>query len=342
MRVFKPRQALLLSEGLKSRGLPSIYEYLINKGRIANPEKTDPYAEYQFQKHVASTSRTSSRPSVLSLFETPEKNNDRLTFKFKNGGNLTSETADMHNFMSDLMQYIDKEKYIVFDLKNMHNLDKEGFGRFISIHKRLNEKGKQLILTNLEAGVMEKFELMKLDKLFSIIEDYRNVPNIIASSKLLVLKQNLEKPRPPLESRNRQTIEIKKLEQHSVYVIKFKDYSKEYPEKFLDRPEFMDYSTLRAELKALSAEGKKFVFDLPDKFGYGSFLNSFAPTISEILKEINELFKEGGSVFLVRCKNDEARYKLKENDLITDESYTGAVLRAVSTPPNTTQWSPAI
>ena len=48
MRVFKPRQALLLSEGLKSRGLPSIYEYLINKGRIANPEKTDPYAEYQF------------------------------------------------------------------------------------------------------------------------------------------------------------------------------------------------------------------------------------------------------------------------------------------------------
>jgi hypothetical protein len=245
--------------------------------------------------------------------------------------------------MSDLMKYIGKEKNIVFDLQNIQYLDKETFGRFIAIHKRLSEKGKQLILTNLEEGIMERITSMHLHKLFSLVQDYKAMSSAVESNRIMILKQKLEKPLPPLEDRNWQTIKIEKLKQHNIYVIKFKDPS----ERFLDCPELMDYSTLRAELKALSAEGKKFIFDLPDKFGYGSFLNSFAPKISEILKEINGLCKEGKSLLVVKCKNEEARYRLREDDdLITDETYTGAVIKAVNAPlppPKiTTQWSPMI
>lgn len=325
MRIFTTKQAYILSAGLQSQGLPSIHRYLMKSGRLSIADSIDPYAKSFFQREVAIKTKPTGPPTVLSLLEgPPEKGGDKVVFKFSKTKNLTSSTVNMRDFNEDLAGYIGKAKIVVFDLKDINWLDKECVGKFLSMHSRLQKEGKHLVFTNLQEDITERLKQLCLDKHFFVASDLTNASLSVDSRKILILKQAFAKDLPPVEKRSYQTIGITKLSHHDVYVIKFKDHES----KFLEYPDLLDLSTLKAELKGLFPENKKFVFDLPDKFG--DIVNSSIPTISEALAEVKRSFKDGKNTLVVKCKNNDARNILKDLGLTTDDSFTGAVLKAVN------------
>ena len=65
----------------------------------------------------------------------------------------------------------DKCKKILLNFRNVDYLSSAALGKFITLHKKLEDEGGRLILCNIAPAIFEVFEITKLDKFFTIEQE---------------------------------------------------------------------------------------------------------------------------------------------------------------------------
>nr|WP_084822709.1 STAS domain-containing protein [Marinitoga sp. 1154] len=77
---------------------------------------------------------------------------------------------DVHDFNNEISEFIRKKDIttIIMDFSGLTAIDSTGIGQLISFQKKLNEKGKELILINMDEKIQKLFALLKLQEVFNI------------------------------------------------------------------------------------------------------------------------------------------------------------------------------
>ncbi|MGM0507711.1 MAG: STAS domain-containing protein [Fusobacteriota bacterium] len=97
--------------------------------------------------------------------------------KEENGIKLVSIEGEIDVYTSleikkDLNQIIDEDGLkLVIDLDQVTYIDSSGLGVFVTILKKINKKGGNMKLINLQPSVEKIFEITRLKKFFEIYEN---------------------------------------------------------------------------------------------------------------------------------------------------------------------------
>lgn len=95
-----------------------------------------------------------------------EKNGDIMIISFE----TTSLNAGrVKDFKTDIQPYLNSEKYIILDLRNLTFIDSSGLGSVLSCLKALNQKGGDLKICNVTKSVRIIFEMVRMHQ---IIDTY--------------------------------------------------------------------------------------------------------------------------------------------------------------------------
>jgi len=71
-----------------------------------------------------------------------------------------------------LLKAIEKKSpAIIVNLKSVSYMDSSGIATLVESLQRLNEYGGKLIITNVKGAVKDVFELSRLDKVFTMVEN---------------------------------------------------------------------------------------------------------------------------------------------------------------------------
>ncbi len=71
-----------------------------------------------------------------------------------------------------LLEHISKKvSGLIVNLKAVSYMDSSGIATLVESLQRLNEYGGKLIITNVQGAVMDVFELSRLDKVFTIVDN---------------------------------------------------------------------------------------------------------------------------------------------------------------------------
>ncbi|WP_129409621.1 STAS domain-containing protein [Marinitoga lauensis] len=77
---------------------------------------------------------------------------------------------DVHDFENEVIPIISKKDIttIIIDFNGLITIDSTGIGQLISLQKKLIEKGKELVLINMNEKIQKLFALLKLQEVFNI------------------------------------------------------------------------------------------------------------------------------------------------------------------------------
>ncbi|OQY10372.1 MAG: hypothetical protein B6I29_01540 [Marinitoga sp. 4572_148] len=77
---------------------------------------------------------------------------------------------DVHEFKIEINSITSKKDIntVIMDCSGLITIDSTGIGQLISLQKRLKEKGKELILINMDEKIKKLFALLKLQEIFNI------------------------------------------------------------------------------------------------------------------------------------------------------------------------------
>jgi anti-sigma B factor antagonist len=77
---------------------------------------------------------------------------------------------DIHDFESEIKPIINKKDIntIIMDFSELITIDSTGIGQLISLQKKLEEVGKELVIINMNEKVEKLFALLKLQEVFNI------------------------------------------------------------------------------------------------------------------------------------------------------------------------------
>jgi anti-sigma B factor antagonist len=86
--------------------------------------------------------------------------------------NILEETS-IQQIGDEIGQVIDRQEVprILISFENVEHLSSAALGTLITLNKKVETKGGQLRLSNIDAQIREVFSITKLDKLFEIHED---------------------------------------------------------------------------------------------------------------------------------------------------------------------------
>src|SRR5438067_9956164 len=72
-----------------------------------------------------------------------------------------------------LFNLVDEEgaKKLLLNFSNVEYLSSAALGKLITLNKKCQNAGGRLILSNIDAQILEVFEITKLDKFFKIMKD---------------------------------------------------------------------------------------------------------------------------------------------------------------------------
>lgn len=73
----------------------------------------------------------------------------------------------------DLFRLVDElgRRKILLNFSNVEFMSSAALGKLIRLHQRLHSIGGKLILCGISKGILEIFEITKLDKMLSIVKD---------------------------------------------------------------------------------------------------------------------------------------------------------------------------
>src|SRR5881394_2768579 len=73
----------------------------------------------------------------------------------------------------DLFRLVDElgRRKLLLNFSNVEFMSSAALGKLIRLHQRLNQVGGKLILCGISKGIMEIFEITKLDKMLTIVKD---------------------------------------------------------------------------------------------------------------------------------------------------------------------------
>lgn len=77
-------------------------------------------------------------------------------------------TGNLREFRDLVLPELENTKEVRLDLKNITFIDSAGLGALISCLRVCSQNGSELILTGLNKNIRTLFELMKVEKLFTI------------------------------------------------------------------------------------------------------------------------------------------------------------------------------
>jgi anti-sigma B factor antagonist len=73
----------------------------------------------------------------------------------------------------DLFRLVDElgRRKVLLDFSNVEFMSSAALGKLIRLHQRLHQVGGKLVLCGISKGIMEIFEITKLDKMLTIVKD---------------------------------------------------------------------------------------------------------------------------------------------------------------------------
>ena len=111
-------------------------------------------------------------PSVLSLLKGQTEIEGKIAvFKFKENTSLTYDSACASTFQDDILNQANKAEIIVFDFKNVHDLDVTILGTLHSFHKSLLRSNRQIVFIHTSDLIKERLgnEFLICDSLSEVI-----------------------------------------------------------------------------------------------------------------------------------------------------------------------------
>jgi anti-sigma B factor antagonist len=88
------------------------------------------------------------------------------------------DASNVQQFRADVVQTVDGEKNIVFDLSGVRFVDSSGIGALLSVLRRANALSGDVKLCNLQPNVRSLFDLVRMTRLF---ETFESVDEAVAS-----------------------------------------------------------------------------------------------------------------------------------------------------------------
>ncbi|MCF7944604.1 MAG: STAS domain-containing protein [Spirochaetia bacterium] len=95
-----------------------------------------------------------------------EKNGDIMIISFET---TSLNAGNVKDFKANIQPYLDSEKFIILDLRNLTFIDSSGLGSFLSCLKALNQKGGDLKICNVTKSVRILFEMVRMHQ---VIDTY--------------------------------------------------------------------------------------------------------------------------------------------------------------------------
>ena len=111
-------------------------------------------------------------PSVLSLLKGQAEIEGKMAvFKFRENASLTYDSACASTFQDDILNQAHKAEIIVFDFKNVQDLDVTILGTLNNFHKSLLRSNRQTVFIHISDSIKEKLgnEFLICDSLSEVI-----------------------------------------------------------------------------------------------------------------------------------------------------------------------------
>jgi anti-sigma B factor antagonist len=77
----------------------------------------------------------------------------------------------------------EEEPRIVLDFSNVAHMSSSMLGTLITLHKRVREKGGQLVLCRIHAPIAEVFQITRLNEVFQITPDADEAVQLVTSGE---------------------------------------------------------------------------------------------------------------------------------------------------------------
>ena len=106
-----------------------------------------------------------------------------IEIKDHNNYKVICITGDLNMFNAQIFKthgeiLLSENQYMAVDLTDTNYVDSSGMGAMLNLLKALKAKNRDLPLINANERVIEIFKLVKIDKVFTIIDNYLSLADV--------------------------------------------------------------------------------------------------------------------------------------------------------------------